>query len=243
MKRDISDEGFARLSKEAQKRYVVSLIIKNAKSTPVEPPSTPLAIVMAGIPGAGKTEFLDSFESEMRKRKAFNAFVRVDLDQLITVYPGYTPKTYNKFRGQGNTLLARCIDELRQQKHNIMLDGTFSGSSGSSVRNVEKLLNAGYAVFIVYMYDDAETAWRYTQLREVETDRGIDREGFIASCANISTNLQAAIQEFGDHSAFSIDIIRQKKLRDKNYDIITNQDEVDAILDAGYNIDKLKETL
>jgi hypothetical protein len=125
----------------------------------------------------------------------------------------------------------------------MVIDGTFSGTSGSSLRNVEKLLDAGYAVFIFYMYDDAETAWHFTKLREVETDRGIDREGFITSCANVSINLKSAIKNFGDNFAFSIAMIKQKKLRDKNYDLITDQDEIDTILDTGYNIDKLKETL
>jgi hypothetical protein len=101
MKRDISAEEFEKKSNEAKKKYVVSLIIKEAKSAPVEPPNMPLAIIMAGVPGAGKTEFLDSLESDMKKRGRFNPFVRIDLDQIITIYPDYTPKTYNKFRGQG----------------------------------------------------------------------------------------------------------------------------------------------
>jgi predicted ABC-type ATPase len=149
MKRDISAEEFEKMSNEAKKRYVVSLIIREAKSMPVESPEFPIAIVMAGVPGAGKTEYLDSLEDTLKKEGNFNPFVRIDLDQIVTVYPDYTPKTYNKFRSQGNNLLARCIDELRRRKYNVMIDGTFSGTSGSSVRNIEKLLDNGYKVSLM----------------------------------------------------------------------------------------------
>lgn len=243
MKRDIPAEQFEKMSNEAKKRYVVSLIIREANSMPVIQPEFPIAIVMAGVPGAGKTEYLDSLEETLKKEGDFNPFVRIDLDQIVTIYPDYTPKTYSKFRSQGNNLLARCIDELRRQKYNTMIDGTFSGTSGSSVRNIEKLLDNGYKVSLVYMYDDAATAWSYTQSREIETDRGIDKEGFISSCANISINLQTAIKEFSSNPAFTFTLVKQKKLRDKNYELIEDRKEIDAILNTGYNIDKLKETL
>jgi predicted ABC-type ATPase len=242
MIRDISSDEFERLSNEAKKRYIVSLLIKESGGISVTS-GPPIAFVMAGLPGAGKTEFLDSFSEEIAKTARYNPFVRIDLDQIVTIYPDYTPKTYAKFRSQGNNVLARCIDVLRQGKYNMMIDGTFSGPSGSSVRNIEKLLNDKYVVILIYMHDKAESAWKYTQLREIETDRGIDKDGFIESCKNISVNLREAVKKFRDNPAFSMSVIKQRELRDKNYEVLSSNDDIDNIIEQGYNIDKLKEML
>lgn len=243
MIRDLPEDKFEKLSSEAKKRYILSLMIKDSGASPVEEGHDPIAYVMAGIPGAGKTEFLDSLAEELKDKGQSNEFVRIDLDQIVTVYPGYTPKTYAKFRSQGNNVLARNIDELRRRRYNMMIDGTFSGTSGSSVRNVEKLLKDGYRVSLVYMHDKPEVAWSYTKSREKVTERGINRQDFLNSCNNISANLKEAMHKFKDNPNFTISIVMQKELRDKNYDILNSSEDVDKIIGKGYNIDKLKETL
>lgn len=243
MKLDISEEKFEKLSSEAKKKYVVNLIIADSKASPVSDNQTPIAYVMAGIPGAGKTEFLDSISEGLEAKNQYNEFVRIDLDQIVTIYPGYTPKTYAKFRSQGTNVLARSIDVLRRKKYNMMIDGTFSGTSGSSLRNVEKLLENGYRVSLVYMYDKPEVAWSYTLAREVVTDRGIDKTDFINSCKNISANLKEAMIRFKSNPNFTISIVKQKELRDKDYDVVTEINDIDNIINEGYNIDNLKETL
>jgi len=240
---DLPEEKFERLTSEGKKRYIVNLIIKDSGAKTVPDDQTPIAYIMAGIPGAGKTEFLDSITEELEKKGQFNEFVRIDLDQIVTIYPGYTPKTYSKFRSQGNNVLARSIDELRRKRYNMMIDGTFSGTSGSSLRNVEKLLEAGYRVSLIDMHDKAEVAWSYTKSREKVTDRGIGREDFLNSCKNISGNLKMAMLQFRDNPNFTISVVKQKELRDKNYDILTSADDIDKIINEGYNIDNLKETL
>lgn len=240
---DLPEEKFEKLSSEAKKRYIVNLIIKDSGAQPVVDDQTPIAYVMACIPGAGKTEFLDSIIEELEANGQFKKFVRIDLDQIITIYPGYTPKTYSKFRSQGNNVLARSVDELRRKKYNMMIDGTFSGVSGSSVRNVEKLLEAGYRVSLVYMYDKADVAWSYTKSRESVTNRGINKDDFLNSCKNISGNLSSAMIQFSNHPNFTISVVKQKELRDKNYDVLTYVQDIDKIINEGYNIDNLKATL
>lgn len=240
---DLPEDKFEKLSTEQKKKHIVGLLIKESGAAPVPYGQQPVAYVMAGIPGAGKTEFLDSTTEELQEVGYGSDFVRVDLDQIVTIYPNYTPKTYAKFRSQGMNVLTRCIDVLRHQRYNVMIDGTFSGTSGASIRNIEKLLEAGYRVSMVYMYDNPQTAWEYTQYREQETDRGIDRDGFIESCENISSNLKTVMLKFSSNPNFTLSIIRQKELRDKNYDVITDDKEIDKIINEGYNIDKIKETL
>lgn len=243
MIRDISATEFEALSNEGKKRYIVSLLINDSKAMPVTGDSPPIAFVMAGVPGAGKTEFLDSLTEAIDNEGRFGNFVRVDLDQIVTIYPDYTPKTYKKFRSQGNNVVARCVDEVRRRRYNVMIDGTFSGVSGSSVKNVEKLIKSGYVVVMVYMYDEAQTAWEYTRIRESLTDRGIDKNGFIESCENITENLKSVVSLFRYNKAFTLTVVKQKVLRDNNYEMLMENSDIDNIINQGYNIDKLKETL
>lgn len=243
MKRDLSEDEFEALSKEKKKQYIAELLVRESGAEPVDHNETPIAIVMAGLPGAGKTEFLDTQHELMAQKKGFTPFIRIDLDQIVTIYPKYTPESYNKFRSQGNHALARCIDVARNGRYNMMIDGTFAGPSGSSVNNVQKLLQAGYSVSMFYMYDNALTAWRYTQLREIETRRGITHEGFLRACQNVSINLKTALKRFSAHPGFTFRVVLQKKLRDKEYKILTEQSDIDKLLNKGYNIDSLRKKL
>lgn len=233
---------FEGLSKEKKKRYIAQLLIRDSGAMPVEPPAQPVAIVMAGLPGAGKTEFLDSL-TELLVERGLSTFVRIDLDQIVTVFPHYTPQRYDKFRSEGNLALTRAVDTAREGNYNMMIDGTFSGVSGASVANVERLLGAGYAVEMYYMHDDAATAWGYTKAREIETKRGITKEGFINACQNIQGNLKIAMQKFRDNKSFSLSVVVQKALRDKDYNILSERQDVDDVIGKGYNIDKLRDIL
>jgi hypothetical protein len=93
------------------------------------------------------------------------------------------------------------------------------------------------------MYDKPEVAWRYTQLREKETQRGIDLDGFIEACENITKNLKKAVGLFRSSKQFKLTVIKQKELRGKKYDFLTSDIDIDNLLSEGYNIDKVKELL
>jgi len=195
---------------------------------------------MAGVPGAGKTEFLDTF-SELLKVQGFDACIRIDLDEIVEIYPGYTPKTDAQFRSQGNHVVAAAVDIAKDGRYNMMIDGTFSGTSGASLQNIDRLLKSGYVVRMFFMHDDIHTSWSYTQAREKTTQRGIDLAGFKRACGNVVTNLRNAMNIYADNPRFSLSIVLQKELRDRNYTIVSDRATIDSIINAGYNIDKLKE--
>ncbi len=237
MNLDISADDFDSLSNEKKKKYIANLLIKESKATPISATETPVAFVMAGLPGAGKTEFLDTLSEVLIKTKGNSNFVRIDLDQIVTVYPDYTPKDYYKFRSSGNVVLARCIDIAKHGRYNMMIDGTFSGKSGATVNTIGDLLDNGYFVVLFYLYDNAETAWDYTQKRELETYRGVSRDGFVAACKNIIVNLKEVRKRFAENPQFQIVAVVQKKLRDKDYYITTELIEVDKIIDKPYTLE------
>lgn len=239
LKRDLTDEEFEALTVTKKKRYVARLLIERSKAKSVPPSQPPLAIVMAGVPGAGKTEFLDTL-SEMLQKRGFGACIRIDLDEIVEIYPGYTPKTDAQFRSQGNHVVAAAVDIAKDGRFNMMIDGTFSGTSGASLQNIGRLLQSGYRVQMFFMHDDVSTSWNYTKARERITQRGIGLAGFKRACTNVITNLKAAINAYDPHSHFSLSIVLQKELRDKEYKIVSDRASIDRVLNTGYNIDRLK---
>jgi|GEM_PF-1543429 len=239
MKLGLDQNEFNKLSGEAKKKYIANLFITQSLAKPVTEGALPVAFVMAGLPGAGKTEFLDSLSEDITS-KGFEPFVRIDLDDIVSVYPHYTPKDHNKFRSQGNLVLARTIDVARRGKYNMLIDGTFSGLSGASVKSITQLLAAGYKVNLVYMFDDAEVSWDYTNKRKVETGRSIEYKDFMKAIKNITINLKEVLKLHSNNPNFSMRAVVQKELRDKDYNIITQYDRIDKLIETGYNLNNLK---
>lgn len=238
MKLDISPAEFEALSLTKKKLYIAQLFIRQSGALPVLPGETPIAYIMAGLPGAGKTEFLDSIVEE-QQAKGIKPFLRIDLDEIVSVYPKYSPKDYYKFRNQGNLVLAKTVDEGRHAKLNMLIDGTFSGMSGASVEGVSLLLKAGYNVKLVYMYDKADTAWYYTRKREVETGRYVELEGFKRAAIQLVENINNAYALYKNEPNFSISVVVQKELRDKSYNIMTEKSDVENAIQLSYNIDTI----
>lgn len=85
--RDLTDDEFGTFSITNKKRYVAKLLIERSGAKSVPEPKPPLAIIMAGVPGAGKTEFLDTF-SELLEARGFDSCIRIDLDEIVQIYPG-----------------------------------------------------------------------------------------------------------------------------------------------------------
>lgn len=240
LERDLTDDEFEALSMTKKKRYVAKLLIKRSDAKNVPKSKMPLAIIMAGVPGAGKTEFLDTF-SDLLKTRGFDACIRIDLDEIVEVYPGYTPKTYAQFRSQGNHVVAAVVDIAKEGRYNMMIDGTFSGTSGASLQNVSRLLQSGYRVQMFFMHDNIFTSWEFTKAREKITQRGIDLQGFKIACSSVITNIKEVLNIHGFNPLFALSIVSQKELRCKDYTVINDKPTIDKIINKGYNIDELKE--
>ena len=154
-----------------------------------------LAFFMAGIPGAGKTEFAESTINRLKSK-----LVPIEHDKLVEYIPGYQPENYYDFRTAGSALVTRLLDECLQNGYGFIFDGTLSHEYG--YRNIDKTLKNDYFVQIVYIVQAAPTAWILTKDRELVKKRAIEKEGFIITCAKINTSLLNIFQRFKDRDNF-----------------------------------------
>ena len=122
---------------------------------------------MAGLPGAGKTEFSKNLIKLVDGAKA----VRIDMDEIATQIKGYHPEIADEFRGQASKLMNGLYDKVLKEKLEFIMDGTFG--SKSSIKNVERAINHGYTVKVIYIIQDPKLAWKFTLAREKVEHRSI----------------------------------------------------------------------
>lgn len=132
----------------------------------------PVALFMAGSPGAGKTEASKALVEEV------GAFLRIDPDDFRTHIPGYTGQNSWLMQDAVSLLVERVLDRVFKQKQSFLLDGTLS-SLGVAERNIERCIQHGRAVQIIYVYQEPHLAWNFVQAREHQEARRIPPERFV----------------------------------------------------------------
>lgn len=156
---------------------------KNAIAKEVTDPSVflpdefPVSVFMAGSPGAGKTEYSKNLVDILEKDKKCKV-VRIDGDELRERLPGYTGVNSHLFQGAMSAMVNSIHDATLRQKQSFILDGTFSKYERAA-DNINRSLLKNRFVFIFYVYQKPEIAWKFTQAREIVEGRNIPKDAFI----------------------------------------------------------------
>ena len=163
------------------------------------------AIFMAGLPGSGKTEFTKNLieGSDLK-------VVRLDMDEIAASIDGYRPEIADGYRGAASELLNRAFDLVLKKKLDFIMDGTFS--SDYAIKNIERTLNYGYHIKIIYVFQDPKRAWDFTRAREKIEHRAISIDGFIDSYFRIPKNINEVFEKYKGCGRISLDII----IKDEN---------------------------
>ena len=174
---------------------------------------------MAGIPGAGKTEFV-----QFIKRKDI---VLIEHDQLLSYLPQYQPKHYCQF---GNILVTKLLNTCFKKQLSFILDGTLSNKE--SIKHIKRALNKDYLVIVVYILQSKDKAWDFTVKREVETGRPIEKGGFKATCQKIKPNLLDIFQTYKDNSKFLFILV--DKPSNRRLTTINDAELIEGMLKKSY---------
>ena len=86
------------------------------------PEDEPVAVFMAGSPGAGKTETSREFLQEV---EATNV-IRLDPDELRHYFEQYTGDNSFLFQRAVSSIVERTLDNAFKRKQSFLLDGTLS---------------------------------------------------------------------------------------------------------------------
>ena len=196
----MEEKALAWVKKKANKDWVVEQVIKDAK-----PVKKKIAFFMAGIPGAGKTEFA----SRLIARGPIQQLLRpitIEHDGLVEYIPGYKPKDYYHYRKAGSRLVGYLFNFCLKNSYSFIFDGTLSHPTSS--KNVQRALDKDYdGVFVVYVMQAAEPAWEMTGKRRQISGRPIEKEGFKDTCKKINPNLSQLLETHMDNPNFFFTLI------------------------------------
>ncbi len=202
------------------------------------PDSIPISVFMAGSPGAGKTEFskylIMLLENESERRA-----IRIDGDEIRRFIPGYTGNNSHLFQRAVSIIIEKIHDHVLHQKQSFIFDGTFSNYDKAS-QNINRSLAKGHHVYIFYIYQKPEVAWRFTQAREKVEGRNIHKEAFIKEFLGSKEVIGRISKEFGD----KVTIFFVKKDFEKNtveniVKIDSNSNRIDEYAKEYYTVDTL----
>lgn len=195
----------------------------------------PAAIFMAGLPGAGKTEFTKSWIENSGLR-----VVRLDMDEIASQIDTYSPKKADKYRKAASTLLNCTYDRVVNGKYNFIMDGTFGGSS--AIKNIERAVGHGYHVKVIYIYQEPKIAWEYTVARERVEYRAIEPDGFLESYYKTLGNLKKLDELSLDGVSIDLVVKNVQNRIVKVYDSISMKD-IDQYVNIEYNKDNLRKSI
>lgn len=112
----------------------------------------PHAIFMAGLPGAGKTEFAKRLMPQLVVPP-----LHIDMDEIAEHIENYKPRIAHLFRAGATVILERLYDQAIHRRIEILVDGTFSHNK--SIKNIQRAIDHGYAVRVYFISPDPITAW------------------------------------------------------------------------------------
>ena len=160
-------------AKENKKRLAKELTDISAYA----PDESSISVFMAGSPGAGKTEYSKNFIDDLEGRKKHKV-IRIDADEFRRCIPGYTGTNSYLFQGAISIIVNAVHDLALDQKQTFLMDGTLSNYDRAA-QNINWSLSRNRPVFIFYVYQKPEVAWKFTKAREVTEGRNIPKDVFI----------------------------------------------------------------
>ena len=153
--------------------------------------TAPVTLMMAGSPGAGKTEISKRLIQRFNEKP-----IRIDADEVRSLCDGYTGSNANLFQRAANKGVNILYDHALNKKINVILDGTFAYSGVED--NISRSLKRGRKVEIFYVFQDPIQSWEFTKKREVEEYRNDSKEVFIDTFFRSQENIKKVKTIFGD---------------------------------------------
>ncbi len=202
----------------------------------------PISAFMAGSPGAGKTEFSKSLikilEGDNERR-----VVRIDGDEVRPLIPGYAGNNSRLFHGAVSLVVEKVHDLVLHQRQSFVFDSTFAKYE-KATDNIKRSLEKSRPVFIFYIYQRPEIAWKFTQAREAAEGRNIPKLAFIEQFLGAREVVSRVSDYFGD----KVVIFFVKKDFEKNtveniVKIESGKTLIDDYIQERYTRDNLEQCL
>ena len=238
----MTDEEIRARAIEFAKRNKLRIAKELTDPSKYELDAVPVSVFMAGSPGAGKTEFSKNLIKILERVNECRV-VRVDGDEVRPLIPGYTGNNSRLFQGAVSLIVEKMYDLVLHQKQSFVLDSTFAKYE-KAADNIMRSLAKSRPVFLFYMYQKPEVAWKFTQAREVLEGRNIPKAAFVDQFLGARETISRIFDEFGER----VTIFFVKKDFEKNsvesiFRISQGKPQIDRYIGEEYTKEKLEMCL
>jgi len=232
-----SQEGVQQAAVEYAKTHKKEIAHELTDLTKFPADPEPVVVFMAGSPGAGKTEaserLIERFSGDGHR------VLRIDSDDLRTRLPGYTGQNSSLFQGATSIIADKMQDEAIEQRQSYVFDGTLANLERAR-ENIQRCLSHGYAVQILYVYQNPEQAWKFVKAREIRDGRMVPKEAFIEQYFTARENVNALKKEFA--SKIRVDLI-VKNIDGTDFRYKENVSAVDNFIPERYTREALDQLI
>lgn len=206
------------------------------------PDAIPVSVFMAGSPGAGKTEFSKNLISMLEKNSERRA-IRIDGDEIRSLIPGYTGSNSYLFQGAVSLIVEKIHDYALHNGQTFVFDSTFS-KYNKAIDNIKRSLNKKRPVFVFYVYQKPEVAWKFTEAREKTEGRNIPKSVFIEQFFGAKDVINRICIEFAkDVIVFLVKKDFEKNTVDNIIQLKLDKEPIDNYINESYTKEKLEEEL
>ena len=183
----------------------------------------PKAIILAGAPGAGKGFILRGLDlGGLKVLNIDNIFINMLKQANVSLdLKNATPEERSqqaKSMAAANKEFKGNMADVIAGKESFILDGT-AASLGNTLKLKDELKEAGYEVFMLYVYTDLERSLKQNQNR-FEKSGGEDRSlapAIVLSTWNaVTKNYNPYKEAFGDNFISVANTLEDEKLSDLN---------------------------
>ena len=181
----------------------------------------PKAIILAGAPGAGKGFILRGLDlSGLKVMNIDDIFVSMLKKANVSLdLKNATPEERSiqaKSMAQANKDFKGDIADVILGKESFILDGT-AASFNNTVKLKDELEEAGYEVFMLYVYTDLERSLKQNQDRFEKSggeDRSLAPAIVLRTWNNVTQNYEPYKNLFGDNFTSVANTLEDEKLSD-----------------------------
>ena len=131
------------------------------------------SIFLAGSPGAGKTEFLDTVFKDIR-----DLFIIINIDEYRKLFEWYQWENSSDFQQSSVHVADKILKYCFKNNLNFIFDGTFRNFNKVE-QNLNQCKKYQRSCSIVLIYQDPRISFYYTFLRKLKKQRNVPIEVFV----------------------------------------------------------------
>lgn len=237
-----TDEELAVQAREYVKRHKRELTRQYAGLDLIPPVGNPEVILMAGPPGAGKSEFSQEMvelwqEDDANDEKS--RYVLIDPDVIRENFDGYDGKNAEVFNSAVNLAVDKILDHVYDHDQNVVIDGTLAHMEVAK-KNIDRALRHKRQVAIIYVAQQPALAWEFSRKREATRKRHISEAAFIEAFINSRFNANEIKRVYANSVRLHI---VEKDSFNKMKKLHLNVDNIDSQIKKSYNNKELEAIL